>query len=1176
MSCIEGMGLSGPQSAAVLDTRPRVLVAAGAGSGKTRLLIARVLHALIEESLPVERLIAVTFTRKAATELVTRLRASLEECGRPNLARSLDLATTGTIHSLCRRLVKDHALESGVDPACVVLEADAADLLKQEAGRRAWESYVERAGEAELEVLALEGEGLRREMISLYDRLRGLGYDPPRLSIHAEVSEEQARSDLACSAGAALLEGSALPKRSKTVDGDLSTLVDCLAWLEQGPTGGASWDVASAVDSGLRASARFFPSRRTPAMEPHFVPVREALTRYRRALAKTRLEPLVTTINGLLAEFHLLYSARKQEQGLVDFTDLELLARDLVTRSGEGGPSAAALPGTLLLVDEFQDTNELQCSILEGLVADRMLMVGDERQSIYRFRGADVDVFRRRQAELEAFGERGAAGVGVAAGAGAARATGPVHRLDINYRSRPEVLAFINRLFAHPAFFGARFVPLQPDPAWTAAVRGVGGPSVEVIVANRGPQTEDQERAVPMQEAEAEAVAGGVRELVDEQGWQQRDIVVLLPAQTHVGRYQEALHAQGVDVYVVRGKGYYSQDEVSDVVSLLRLLVNPRDDLALVSVLRSPMVGLSDDGLYILGKAGRAMRADSLWTAIQAGAPEPLGLDDRALLEEFTGRLGGIRRRVGRPGLARLVDEAVSACAYDLCLLASAGGGRRYANVRKLMRLAAEFEAVNGPDLAGFVDSLRSRDDLGDREGNAPTLTEGENVVRVMTVHQAKGLEFPVVVLAGLGSDVPHGSSPAFVIGGDGRMGVFLKGSQHKTYEEADLCWGPADEIAAQERIRDEEEDVRLLYVAMTRAQERLILVGAGPKNGQATSGRIARITGALGLAAMPAPREVVSMEGLDAVVKGVDPAAMAHLPGREQDADSEAASPPAFEAEPGPCPQFIETLPRCGLYRQVSFSALAAYLRCPQQFYLEHLLGLTLTEEGLAREEDDAGSWPHSLLDPEEQHAGRDVGLLVHALLEWAPATGEPPATAALLDEAQGWQRQTGVHLSREALERATELTRAFWSSPLAAGLSAPSARREAPFFFAQAETVVSGIMDIVFIDDGCWHIVDYKTNALSGRSPSELATDYRLQGVVYRLAALRAGAPAVQMDFVFLERPGDPVMVRSGPEDMASLAEELDEALAGLRQGHFPAIGGENCGRCSVASLCGGMACP
>jgi ATP-dependent helicase/nuclease subunit A len=138
VSCIEGMELSERQLAAVFDERPRVLVAAGAGSGKTCLLVARVVHALVEQGLPVERLIAVTFTRKAGVELVSRIRSSLEACGRPDLARSLDLAATGTIHSLCRRLVKDHALESGVDPACRVLEAEAATLLKEEVGGQAW------------------------------------------------------------------------------------------------------------------------------------------------------------------------------------------------------------------------------------------------------------------------------------------------------------------------------------------------------------------------------------------------------------------------------------------------------------------------------------------------------------------------------------------------------------------------------------------------------------------------------------------------------------------------------------------------------------------------------------------------------------------------------------------------------------------------------------------------------------------------------------------------------------------------------------------------------------------------------------------------------------------------------------------------------------------------------
>ncbi len=356
----------------------------------------------------------------------------------------------------------------------------------------------------------------------------------------------------------------------------------------------------------------------------------------------------------------------------------------------------------------------------------------------------------------------------------------------------------------------------------------------------------------PMQEAEAQAVAASVQRLLDEEEWEPRDIVVLTPAQTHVDLYQQALLDRGVDVYVVGGRGYYSRDEIGDLAALLGLLVNPHDDLGLVTVLRSPIVGLSDDGLYLLGREARRKRARSLWEVAREGTVPGMSRADLGLLLDFVARLTVLRRRVGRPGLARLIDDAVSDCGYDVCLLASEEGKRRFANVRKLMRIADDYEALQGPDLAGLVNAIESMGDLSDKEGSAPTLAEGENVVRVMTVHQAKGLEFPVVVLAGLGSDVPRSSRPRFVFSRDGRMGVFLKGSRHKTYESGDLSWGPAAEIAAEETAKEREEDLRLLYVAMTRAEERLVLVGAKPAAKRLDGCRIGRIAMALGFETLP------------------------------------------------------------------------------------------------------------------------------------------------------------------------------------------------------------------------------------------------------------------------------------------------------------------------------------
>ncbi|MBN1321389.1 MAG: UvrD-helicase domain-containing protein [Thermoleophilia bacterium] len=1158
MTCVDRMGLSVEQAAALVDARPKVLVAAGAGSGKTRLLVAYFVRALVEEGVPVERLVAVTFTRKAAAELTARIRSALEECGRPDLARSLDAATIGTIHGLCRRLIKERALEAGVDPAFAVLEAEAARLVKDEASRRAWEQVVQRTDEAGLEVIARRRDAVRKDMVTLYDHLRGMGCERPQVFLPPGSDLDQAQTALAAAVRDALDAGGRLDRTGKSLTSDLEQLAQCLRWLD-------TPDRLVDSDGALEATLQFFPSRRTPTMEPHFEPVRRALTRYRCALAEKRLEPFVSTMTELLTEFHHQYEARKRERGLLDFADLELRALALMSGGGDGSQPARALPVSRVLIDEFQDTNELQCGILDGLGASRVLMVGDERQSIYRFRGADVAVFRSREDELEA--------------AGPGSPLGGLHRLDVNYRSRPEILDFLNRLFARDCFFGTRHSPLRKPGSREGPSPCDEHPAVEILVAYRQCVGAD-EPALLIQEAEAAVVADRIRRLIDEEGWSERDIVVLLPAQTHVQRYRQALSARGIEVYLVRGKGYYSQEEVADVTSLLRLLVNPHDDLALVGVLRSPLVGMSDDGLYLLGREDRKGRV-SLWETVCAARTESLGDADRRSLAEFLERFELLRRRVGRPGLARLIDDAVTACDYDICLLASPEGKRRFANVRKLMRMADDFETLRGPDLAGFVDVVRSMGALSDTEGSAPTLAEGEDVVRVMTVHQSKGLEFPVVVLAGLGSEIPSGRVGEVAVGGDGRMGVFLKGSRHKNYEAYDLSWGPAIEIVEEGRVKDQEEDIRLLYVAMTRAQQRLLLVGSTSADGRLDKCRMGRIVGALGLDHEPREGESIRLEGLDAVVLGIAPFTL-ETADSSQAGESLAPERACIEAPvvekigvaAGFAPEFPGAAPRGAVPRQVSFSALATYERCPRMFYLERVLGLGCWP-GKGGEDEGAASPGETLLDDEERHGGRDVGLLVHALLERTTSGAQPPSEETLRSAAEEWIAEDGSRLTLGDRERAVALARAFWASPVAALLSQPGAEREVDFFFGQCGTIVTGVMDLLCRGLESWQIVDYKTNALKGRSPAGLAAAYDLQAKVYCLAALRAGAPAVRLDFVFLEQPETPVTVRHDGGEIDLLEGSLDRVLERLGQGEFAPKAGAACDICPVASVCAGMAC-
>ena len=1153
MSCLEHMRLSALQERAVVDERSPLLVAAGAGSGKTSLLVAYFVRALVDEGIPPERLVAVTFTRKAAAELGGRIRDSLEDLGRPDLARSLGGANIGTIHSLCRRLIRERPLEAGVDPACNVLEAESAWLVKDQISRAVWDRVVEEADDDGLEALASGGDGLRREVVPLYDRLRGLGWERPQVAIPGSTPTLQVRSGLVRSLGEALTAGAEVSRPSATLQSDLGRLQACSLWLEDG-------EAAASCSALLALSQDFFPSRKTRSLEPYFEPVRAALTRYRTTLAEERLRPLVRVMNQLLDRFHESYQAHKEERGLLDFADLELRARHLVLSAGGSLP---VMPGSWVLIDEFQDTNELQCGILEGLGASRIVMVGDERQSIYRFRGADVGVFRKRRSRLEA--------------GGAGAKSGGLHRLDINYRSRPEILTFINGLFSHDSFFGTWFEPLRsPEPSEAAALEpspsiDASTPPVEVLVVSRAEDLEPSGPNAAIQRAEARAIAARIRRLVDEEGFAQRDVVVLLPAQTHVNIYQQELIDGGLSVYIVRGQGYYSQEEVADVTSLLRLLVNPHDDLALIAVLRSPLACVSDDALYLLGSESRRKRA-SLWEAVARAGHEGLPPDDRLHLAAFLQRFAALRRRVGRPGLARLIDDAVSGCDYDVCVLRSANGKRRFANVRKLMRLAGEYEALEGPDLAGFVGLLQSMGDIADREGSAPTLAEGEDVVRVMTVHQAKGLEFPVVVLAGLGSDVPRGTNGQFVAGDDGRVGVFLKGSQRATYETQDLCWGPAAEIVAEDRAKEQEEDVRLLYVAMTRAKQKLVLVGARPNNDSLAGCRIGRIVAALGLDAFPQEASALPLEALHAVVVAIP----APLDGVEQSQRRHVLVVSRPGEEPGPAPCLLDFVPGRDRPRRVSFSALAAYERCPRRYYLERVLGLDLAGQlgrSEAEEEPSPGEM-HLQLDSEELDAGRDVGLLVHALLERLPADDGKPSEIATRVLAEDWLAESEIQLSSTGVERAVNLALAFWESPSAAAGKGPWAMREVPFLFIHDGVVVSGVMDLLKKEEGLWHIVDYKTNALDGRPPAEVASVYQLQAAVYCLAALRAGAPAVQMDFVFLEQPGSPVTVTHSPDSVPLLERAVEEALEGFTDSRFPVRVGSQCGLCAVADVCGAMA--
>ncbi len=495
-------------------------------------------------------------------------------------------------------------------------------------------------------------------------------------------------------------------------------------------------------------------------------------------------------LQELLERFAEAYAAAKQRESALDFEDLQLEARNLL-RDRPEIREREQLRFRSIMVDEFQDTNRLQSDLIDLLVRDgtEVFFVGDEFQSIYGFRHADVAVFRERRARAPR-----------------------VVALTRNYRSRPEVLAAVNELFG--SHFGDEFQPLHasgefPDPVF--------GQPVELLVTDKPSYAGS---GTHWRRAEARHIARRVRELVDTGAAAPGEIVLLFAAGTDAEWYEEELRRAGLPTYRATGRGYFGQQQVVDLLAYLRLLHNRYDDEALLTVLASPLVGVSNDSLVLLR---RAASRRPLFSGLERSLPPGLSVDDERLFRAFRQRYERLVQVSERLSLERLCERIVAEHDYDLAVLAQWDGRRRYANLRKLARLARSFEELRGADIEGFVRFVREQEAVGARELEAVAEEEGADAVRLLTIHAAKGLEFKVVIVADAGRDRPPPSSAEILALADGRFGFRVV--HPLTSQRVDAF--DYKDVRETRKAEEEAEKLRLYYVAMTRAIDRLIVSGA-------------------------------------------------------------------------------------------------------------------------------------------------------------------------------------------------------------------------------------------------------------------------------------------------------------------------------------------------------------
>jgi ATP-dependent helicase/nuclease subunit A len=826
-SILDQLQLTDAQADAATAFDTALVVTAGAGSGKTRTLAARFV-ALLEAGYPLRSLVAITFTDRAAREMRSRIRhlvvGWLKQCDPADRARwqeiltGLETARIGTIHSFCAGLLRAHPAEVGVDPTFGVLEENASAMLKARAveSAMAWTATDTRASTLFGPLTEFQ---LREALTTLLDRrleaqaaFKVLSDDP--LPVWEAALRDWLDSALSAPAWRKPLSALAELQAHRDTDrmeearrevldrwakaqvaleaAEWATGLNELAALRQAiVTGGAkaAWgpDALAETREAMAGLRDYFDGRLAPVAD-------------RKKPLHWTLDEQAADLSPLLrsAFEHALskYADAKEELNALDFDDLEALASDLL--SGNAAVRAR-WQGEIraLLVDEFQDTNARQRQIVyalsgfstPGRASGSLFVVGDAKQSIYRFRGANVAVFRGVQADVAA-------------------AKGRLIDLDLTFRAHRPLVDTLNALLA-PTLgneddpnrpFQVPFAPLQafrdePRP-------GIREPFVEFHVG-LGDDAEEGRKAAAL------ALAHRLLEIYTEEGLSWSDVALLFRARTGFSHYEDALERTGIPFVTVAGRGFYERPEVRDLLNALAALADPTDDLALAGLLRSPAVGLPDAALYRL-RFGEDGQRRNLWAALRS-APLELGPPDTervafawALVTDLTGLVG--RVPVGEL-LKRLLDST-----HYRAALALAGGERLLRNVDKLLNDAHRSGLVSVSEFLEYVQTLR---DVGAREGEAPT--EAEGAVQLMTVHKAKGLEFPLIVIADAARS-DRFATPRVAVEAD--WGVLL-----------DLRDGDARSVmhqlaALRQAAMDEAESRRLLYVAATRAQEKLIVSG--------------------------------------------------------------------------------------------------------------------------------------------------------------------------------------------------------------------------------------------------------------------------------------------------------------------------------------------------------------
>ena len=1073
-----------PSQQKALNIERHICVTAGAGSGKTSVLVERYLNILRKTDAKPNEIVAITFTDKAAAEMKKRINARLvdDNCWdaqrQREVTEQISAAPISTIHAFCSRILREFPFQAGVPANFGILQGIDQRLLLQRTVQDELKEIATNAEDADRDVLTrlLRCYGSRKqleeflskmvEQRELVERLKREVYgEHSNAEIRREIWGVEDKPDieewLRClktvlkvakgkNAPAVRELTEQLEQENQAVENRDSIILDILSQIA----------CLIRTKSGTFAKKDFLGlGVKTIGIESEIEFLMSASEVLKELLSDDNgfLINITRDVFNLYTRIERAYRHAKLAQGQLDYTDLQLKLRDLLKNNAEIRERMQARY-RYFMVDEYQDINQLQEELVmlltDNLTHANLFIVGDAKQGIYGFRDADIRVFNQTRKQIEAM-------------------QGESISMEENFRSLRDVIGFVNVFFdslmgdSNENDFEVaydRLVQGRPEPPEVSANTPEAEGKIEIILGQKGDEAVN----------ENELIARRVKSLIAEgfQVWDDNkklirpirygDIAILIRSRTHLPDIERALLEAKVPYLTTGGIGFYQRQEIYDMWNYLHVLdAGDEGDVSLAAVLRAPFFGISDAELY---EISLQQKGDNFWEKAEARLQNaPTGNPRLQTAMDCLKRQRELAKRIP-------VNQLLLTIVNDTGMIGTLATGRqgpqRWANYQKLLDLARNFDRDDDkPTLSSFIEFLRILIDEEPREGQAPVQL-GDKAVNIMTIHAAKGLEFPVVILPGL-ARAPQGDREPFI---DEKLGIgFSPRNPAKDYAKTEPSI--VAEMKNRARAKAEAEKKRLFYVGATRARDRLILAGSREANGNQRN-MLEWLYTHLGVPdkgslCLPVELETYS-EGITSrnsfhlsieVFRRLDDIKVEHTKAEE----------PVSAAMPEPP---LRALNPQTIGNSYAVTELANYARCSMRYRLENVLRIPNTKQDASSEEDsydeaDAPAWD-----------GTQIGRAVHSVLSRIERQTDVEKVASLIRGAFRRYRDVPEATVRKHVN-------SFLDSDLGktALASAETNRCEQQIHAALGEHhLLVGRLDRLFKDAaGHWQLIDYKTGATS-----------------------------------------------------------------------------------------------